>query len=234
MMLRFVRAKTNNLAKIASRSFCQAQPIHTDHKASTESPTTLRGQKFFEVVDKTGIVVTLADQKGILNKALSVFDKNGIDLTHIHSKPSNYVRKERAFDMFISFKGSLEDDNVRDAISELSKMSCHLTVSGTPQVPWFPTHIQELNKIGKETLAEGEGIEMTDHPGFNDKEYKERRNFITNVALEYNMEDPEIPRIKYNEDELSVWKYCYPKLKKLYVDGACKEHNEAIEQFEKY
>lgn len=58
-------------------------------------------------------------------------------------------------------------------ISELSKMSKHLTVTGTPEVPWFPTHFADLEKLGKTILHEGEGgIEMTDHPGFNDQEYK--------------------------------------------------------------
>ena len=43
-------------------------------------------------------------------------------------------------------------------ISDLSKMSKHLTVTGTPEVPWFPTHFSDLEKIGKKTLCEGEGI----------------------------------------------------------------------------
>jgi hypothetical protein len=43
-------------------------------------------------------------------------------------------------------------------ISELSRMSKHLTVCGTPEVPWFPTHQSDLEKIGKKTLSEGEGI----------------------------------------------------------------------------
>lgn len=67
-------------------------------------------------------------------------------------------------------------------ISDLSKMSKHLTVTGTPEVPWFPTHFSDLEMIGKETLKEGEGIEMVDHPGFSDAVYKERRNAIMETA----------------------------------------------------
>jgi len=46
-------------------------------------------------------------------------------------------------------------------------------------------------------LSEGDGIEMTDHPGFNDPEYKKRRDEIMQIALNYNMYDTEIPRVKY-------------------------------------
>ena len=99
-------------------------------------------------------------------------------MTRIESKPSKYYREERAHDFYIDFTGSLEDDNVIRMISDLSKMSKHLTVTGTPEVPWFPTHFADLETIGKTLLKEGEGIEMTDHPGFNDPIYKERRNMI--------------------------------------------------------
>lgn len=170
--------------------------------------------------DKTGIIVTLKDEKGVLNKALSLFDKHNVNLTRIESKPSKFVKKEFAFDFYLDFAGTLEDENVRSVIGDLSRIARHLTICGTPEVPWFPKNLADLDEIGKETLSEGDGIEMTDHPGFNDPEYKKRRNFITNVALKYNMFDKEIPRIEYTKEELSVWKYCYPKLKELYKDGA--------------
>lgn len=176
--------------------------------------------------------MTLSDEKGVLNKALSLFDKHNVNLTRIESKPSKFVKKDFAFDFYLDFHGTLEDDNVRNVIGDLSRIARHLTICGTPNVPWFPKTLADLDKIGRETLSEGEGIEMTDHPGFNDPKYKERRSFITNVALKYNMFDKEIPRIEYTEEEVSVWKYCYPQLKSLYKDGACKEYNEALEQFE--
>ena len=108
-------------------------------------------------------------------------------------------------------------------------MSKHLTVTGTPEVPWFPTHFADLENIGKTLLKEGEGIEMTDHPGFNDPVYKERRNMIMQLALNYNLFDKEIPRVKYTQQEQDVWSLVYKKLKKLYEKGACTPHNEALE-----
>ena len=64
---------------------------------------------------------------------------------------------------------------------------------------------------------------MTDHPGFNDKEYKNRRNYISSVAMNYNIYDKEIPRIEYTDAERKVWKNWFSKLKKYYEHGACNE-----------
>jgi len=191
-------------------------------------------EKYFEVNDKTGIVVTFADEKGILSRALSTFDRYGVNLTHIESKPSKYVKNKVAFDFYIAFQGKVDDEPVRQVISDLSKMSTHLTICGTPSVPWFPTKIMDMDQMGKETLWEGDGIQMTDHPGFNDKEYKNRRDFISKVAHDYHIYDKEIPRIKYTDTETAVWKHCYDRLKKYYEHGAWKEHNESLEKFEKY
>ena len=75
---------------------------------------------------------------------------------------------------------------------------------------------------------------MTDHPGFNDKAYKERRNQIMQLALKYNLFDAEIPRVKYNDTETEVWTYCYKRLKKLYEKYAVNTFNETLEDMEKY
>ena len=81
----------------------------------------------------------------------------------------------------------------------------------------------DLDKIGKNTLKEGEGIQMSDHPGFNDKGYKKRRKYISSVAMNYNIFDTEIPRIDYIDSEKEVWKSWYLKFKKYYEKGACKQ-----------
>ena len=92
-------------------------------------------------------------------------------------------------------------------IGELSEMSKHLTICGTPDVPWFPANIFDINKIGKKTLCEGDGIEMVDHPGFHDAKYKKRREEITLQALKYNITDKEIQRIEYKPEEVEVWSF---------------------------
>ena len=128
----------------------------------------------------------------------------------------------------------MHTSGVRMAIFELEQMSEYLTICGIPSVPWFPTTILDLDRMGKQTLSVGDGIQETDHPGFNDMKYRKRRDYITEVAMNYNVNDIKIPTIDYTKDEVKVWSHCYSKLKKLYQYGACTEYNEALELFEKY
>ena len=73
---------------------------------------------------------------------------------------------------------------------------------------------------------------MVDHPGFHDEEYKKRRNEIANKALGYRIEDPEIPRIIYTDEEIGVWNYCFTRLTELYKENACKSAREAFYHME--
>lgn len=57
---------------------------------------------------------------------------------------------------------------------------------------------------------------------------------ITETALSYNLRDPKIPRIIYNEQETAVWKLCYTTLMQLYKTNACEEFNWTIREFEKH
>lgn len=60
---------------------------------------------------------------------------------------------------------------------------------GSPEVPWFPRAITEMDDVFIETLdgsgADEEGDLTSDHPGFTDVEYRSRRNLITQNALTY-------------------------------------------------
>lgn len=227
---------TKTLLRRTIRPWAQSQRWFTTEDSRVKNLRGLKvhNEKYFEIHDKTGIIVTFKDKTGVLSKALGVFDKYGVNLTHIQSKPSKFIKKSNAFDFYIDFEGKFDDEPVRNVITELSKMASHMTICGTPSVPWFPTKIIELDKMGKDTLKEGEGIQMTDHPGFNDKEYKQRRNYISSVAMNYLVHDKEIPRIEYTENETGVWGHCYSRLKKFYEHGACKEHNESLALFEKH
>lgn len=103
-----------------------------------------------------------------------------------------------------------------------------VTEVGTPQVPWFPTRIEDFDFIGRRVLGEGDGIQESDHPSFRDPEYRARRKMIADMAFDYNIRDSHIPSVDYNDNELYVWKYCYPKLKVLLAKNACEETNFTI------
>jgi len=103
---------------------------------------------------------------------------------------------------------------------------------GSVEVPWFPTRIEDFDHIGKKILSEGDGIQESDHPSFRDPEYRKRREQITDLAFKYNINDTHIPTVDYNEDELGVWRYCYPKLKSLLKKNACEETNSIMAEME--
>jgi tryptophan 5-monooxygenase len=126
----------------------------------------------------------------------------------------------------------LNDDNVQKAISELNLVADKVIEVGSVEVPWFPTRIEDYDQIGKKTLGESD-IGECDHPSFRDPVYRERRKFITDKALTYNIRDTEIPRIEYNENEIGVWKYCYPKLRALLDKNGCDESLEIMAEMEK-
>lgn len=102
-----------------------------------------------------------------------------------------------------------------------------MTEVGSIEVPWFPTRIEDFDLIGR-NIYTMDDIGFVDHPTFTDKEYVARREYISSVALTYKVKDPEIPRIDYTENEKGVWRYCYPKLRKLLDKNGCEESIEII------
>lgn len=183
---------------------------------------------YWEIEDRTSILFSLADQPGILQKALNIFTNHGINLTRIQSRPTKLIEKNKIIEFFADFEGNLHDPHVHQAIEDLKSLAAKVTIMGTPQVPWFPTQIEDFDHIGKRVLSSGDGIQETDHPGFNDPEYRQRRSMITNKAFAYKLADASIPKINYTENEKQVWKYCYNRLKELYKTNACEEFNWTI------
>jgi len=107
-------------------------------------------------------------------------------------------------------------------------------VTGTPEVPYFPVHIMELDRLGKKTLGEGTGIQEVDHPQFRDKEYMKRRDEIAALGINYSMKDPTLPYLEYNDLEKQVWKTCYEKLMPLMEKHACEECLYTLGEMEKH
>ena len=139
------------------------------------------------------------------------------------------INEDKIVDFYADFDGKLCDIPVERAIKELKQMSLKVTIVGTPEVPWFPTIIDDFDHIGKRTLSSGDGIQATDHPGFSDPEYRKRRDMITKAALKYKISDTNLPTIEYTEAEKGVWKFCYTKLQELFKTNACEEFRWTID-----
>ena len=86
-------------------------------------------------------------------------------------------------------------------------------------MPWQ----EARGKRMKTSLVELEA----DHPGFNDAEYRRRRDEIATIAMEHQRDEPP-PRVTYTEQERSTWGAAFGKLVELYASHACEEYNCAF------
>lgn len=66
-----------------------------------------------------------------------------------------------------------------------------------------------------------------DHPGFNDPEYRRRRDEIATIAIEHQRDDPP-PQVTYTTSERATWKAAFEKLVDLYEEHACEEYTRAF------
>ena len=79
--------------------------------------------------DKTSAMFAVKDQPGALAKALEPFEKAGISLTRIESRPSKRQAWEYYF--FADFAGHAEDSGVAQALGELAKVCAFTRILGS-------------------------------------------------------------------------------------------------------
>ncbi len=68
-----------------------------------------------------------------------------------------------------------------------------------------------------------------DHPGFQDRAYRERRNEIARIALAYKPGDP-IPDAPYTSQEHQVWQTIWTELESAHRENACREYISSLER----
>jgi phenylalanine-4-hydroxylase len=95
------------------------------------------------------------------------------------------------------------------------------------QVQWFPRHISELDWIAGRTLDAGTDLQ-SDHPGFNDIVYRERRANLTQSAKNHRW-DKAIEYIDYTPDEVATWTTVWDRMESLWERYACKEYIHSLE-----
>ncbi|TVQ64256.1 MAG: prephenate dehydratase [Phycisphaerales bacterium] len=79
--------------------------------------------------DKTSIMFQTDDKPGALVRVLSVFDRAGVNLSHIDKRPSG--RENWTYTFFIDAQGHRDDARVRGAIEEASAHCVDLIVLGS-------------------------------------------------------------------------------------------------------
>lgn len=115
-------AKLNNLKPIAKR-IEDMQDNYTRFLVIGKTSAEKTGK------DKTSIMVSIKDKVGALYTLLKPFEKQGLNLTSIESRPS----RKKAWDyyFFIDFLGHIDEEKTKKAIAEIEKASLTVKVLGS-------------------------------------------------------------------------------------------------------
>jgi phenylalanine-4-hydroxylase len=160
------------------------------------------------------------------NIALSLLEETGIKskLLTDHQKPKK--------NMSLDFKLETKELAQLNAIKhKLEEHGLQVQESSPLQMEWFPTQESDLDFIGNEYQDLSTGPNQ-DHPGFTDREYVERRNFVGGQGLGYKMGDP-IPDIEYTAQETQFWGDYGKRLEPLHKKFGCKEYKENLKTLQK-
>jgi phenylalanine-4-hydroxylase len=66
-----------------------------------------------------------------------------------------------------------------------------------------------------------------DHPGFNDPDYRDRRNDIAHASMDWKHGDP-VPVIEYTDAENEVWRTVCRELAPKHEKYACRAYRDAV------
>jgi len=175
---------------------------------------------------RTSILFSINDKVGGLEEYLSIIRKHNINMTRIESRPSKNTKFD--YEFFLDFEARPEnEEDVEKMLQELTDTGVEVRKlsgesSNVSEVPWFPRKIADLDSFANKVLECGDEL-SSDHPGFTDPEYRQRRQDITRIASEYK-HGQEIPRINYTPTEITTWGLVYKNLKKFFPSHACKQH----------
>ena len=79
--------------------------------------------------DKTSLIVYMEHKPGSLLRVLEPFEKLGVNLNKIETRPSK--KKAWAYVFFIDFEGHCDDENIRQLFSELDERTVEIKVLGS-------------------------------------------------------------------------------------------------------
>ena len=112
---------------------------------------------------------------------------------HLESRPHRKIchddgdeSTKESMDYFIEFD-SQSSETSSELIEGLKHFSSHMRLpSAEPddQHPWFPKHISELKRCCTALFKYGSEL-ATDHPGYGDEHYVQRRRTIADVSKNY-------------------------------------------------
>ncbi|KAG7345357.1 tyrosine 3-monooxygenase [Nitzschia inconspicua] len=210
----------------------------TSHHRPMPNPTT--NQNFYGESPRVSLLMELKDRVGILHEVLKYFWKYDLNVSRIESRPvqrhKNPWRHEKddqaVFDFYLDFDGTLNDPAAKKLLRDLAPLTEKLLVLDEKDVHWFPRHVSELDLIAHRTLDAGVDLE-SDHPGFNDSEYRARRGELARNAIQHRWDQP-IPKIDYTKEEIQTWSAVWDRMEPLWKEYACKEYLHSLQLFKEH
>ena len=118
----------------------------------------------------------LQDKPGALENALKMFWKRDVNMSRIDSRPSKGMSLNYDFTVDVEDM-KVEDEKCQELLKDLEKECQSVQVMSPQTVPWFPMKASDLDSFSNLTLDAGSELE-SDHPGFNDEEYRRRRSNV--------------------------------------------------------
>jgi phenylalanine-4-hydroxylase len=174
----------------------------------------------------TALTFSIIDRLGVLDDVLRLFREAALNLRHIESRRARDEKMD--YDFFAEIEGELPDGFVQqvEALGAVHVRVLQEEGDAATGGIWFPRSMRDLDRFAAQSLAAGAELE-SDHPGFNDPVYRERRAKIAEVALTYKS-GQQIPRIEYTDDEVATWGVIYRKLEKLRGTHACEQYRRVF------
>eukprot|EP01060_Flectonema_neradi_P004468 TRINITY_DN1288_c3_g1_i2.p1 TRINITY_DN1288_c3_g1~~TRINITY_DN1288_c3_g1_i2.p1 ORF type:complete len:455 (+),score=86.50 TRINITY_DN1288_c3_g1_i2:72-1436(+) len=210
---------TRGVRGISPRAMTQLRTYATMEeqigKGYTDTKGAMSGESSFHV----SLQFSIDNKKpGSLFDALLPFKEAGINLSSLTTRKA--PADAEAITVFADISGDIKDPKIEKAIDDLRKATIYCQLVSAAEIPWFPTKISDLDKLDHSTLAGGAEL-ASDHPGFNDEEYKARRNKIAAITYKHG---EKIPEVNYSKDEVKTWGAVWDKLMELYPTHACREY----------
>nr|CAH8869072.1 unnamed protein product [Trichobilharzia regenti] len=225
----------NNNGRTADESNTQ-----TSDELSRKTSCLLRSVIIYFRSMSTGEESLRQTYSHVLQDILKCIINKKINVIHFETRPSfaslSACDEEAQYSCLVTMETSKEED-LDSLYSELRSFRFISTInimsSGqNPQAVWYPKHISDLDNC-QHLLLKFEPELQTDHPGFHDPVYKQRRKQIAEIAFNYKYGDL-IPEVQYTQEEIETWGAVYTRMKSLHSTKACKEYIEGFQLLEKY
>lgn len=184
------------------------------------------------VVQTAALVVRLKEGISSLGRILKAIESHHGTVLHVESRQS----RDEGVDHDVLIKLSMTRINLLQLIRALRQSGAFNSINllaehnMSVKTPWFPKHASELDNCNH-LMTKYEPELDSNHPGFTDKVYRQRRREIAEIAFAYKYGDP-IPHIDYTEVEVKTWCSVLRTVMDLAPKHACIEFREAFKKLQ--